>query len=41
MLLEVQCEVSTVSAGPLCFLKSAVNAAIDQEILEHIMLPSG
>ncbi len=41
MLLEVQCEVSTVSdamssagVGPLCFLKSTVNAAIYQEILE-------
>ncbi len=50
MLLEVQCEVSTVSddlaamssagVGPLCFLKSTVNAAIYQEILEHFMLPS-
>ncbi len=45
MLLEVQCEVSTVSddlgsmssagVGPLCFLKCTVNAAIYQEILEH------
>ncbi len=26
--------------GPLCFLKSTVNAAIYQEILEHFMLPS-
>ncbi len=51
MFLEVQCEVSTVgddlgchviSAGvaPLCFLKSTVNAAIYQDILEHFMLPS-
>ncbi len=47
MLLEVQCEVSTVRAamlsagvGPLCFLKSTVNVAIYQEILEHFMLPS-
>ncbi len=50
MLLEVQCEVSTVSddlgchviccVGPLCFLKSTVNAAIYQEILVHFMLPS-
>ncbi len=51
MLLEVQCEVSTVSdnlgchvicwcCGPLCFLKSTVNAAIYQEMLEHFMLPS-
>ncbi len=50
MLLEVQCEISTVSddlgsyvisgVGPLCFLRSTVNAAIYQEILEHFMLPS-
>ncbi len=50
MLLEVQCEFSTVSdhlaamssagVGPLCFLKSTVNAAIYQDILEHFMLPS-
>ncbi len=55
MLLEVQCEVSTVSTiitvmiwaaisiagfGPLCFLKSTVNAAIYQDILEHFMLLS-
>ncbi len=50
MLLEVQCEVSPVSddwaamssagVGPLCFLKSTVNAAIYQETLEHFMLPS-
>ncbi len=26
--------------GPLCFLKSTVNAAIYEEILEHFMLPS-
>ncbi len=49
-MLEVQCEVSTVSDdlgcnasagdGPLCFLKSTVNTAIYQEILEHFMLPS-
>ncbi len=46
MLLEVQCEVSTVSdglgchvicwCGPLCFLKSTVNA----DIYQHFMLPS-
>ncbi len=50
MLLEVQCEVSTVSddlgchvicwVGPLCFMKSTVNTAIYQYILEHFMLPS-
>ncbi len=50
MLFEVQCEVSTVSddlgcmssagVGPLCFLKSTVNAAIYQEMLGPFMLPS-
>ncbi len=50
MLLEVQCEVSEVrddlgavtsaGVGPLCFIKSRVNAAVYQEILEHFMLPS-
>ncbi len=50
MLLEVQCEVSTVSDDLGChvicwcwstvFSKSTVNAAIYQEILEHFMLPS-
>ncbi len=49
MLLEVQCDVFTVSddlgcmssagVGSLCFLKSTVNAAINQDILEHFMLP--
>ncbi len=32
--------MSSAGAGPLCFLKSTVNAAIYQEILEHFMLPS-
>ncbi len=46
MLFEVQCEVSTVSDDLVChficwcFLKSTVNAAIYQEILEHFMLAS-
>ncbi len=46
MLLEVQWEVSTVCdnlgchVGPQCFLKSTVNTAIYQEMLEHSMLPS-
>ncbi len=50
MLLEVQCEVSTVSDDLGChvicwcwstvFSESTVNAAIYQEILEHSMLPS-
>ncbi len=32
--------MSSDGVGPLCFLKSIVNAAIYQEILEHIMLSS-
>ncbi len=32
--------MSSTGVGPLCFLKSTVNAAIYQEILEHFMLPS-
>ncbi len=32
--------MSSAGVGPLCFLKSTVNAAIYQEILEHFMLPS-
>ncbi len=44
MLLEVQCEVYTVSdiamssagVGPLCFLKSTVNAAIHKEHLRAL-----
>ncbi len=32
--------MSSIGVGPLCFLKSTVNAAIYQEILEHFMLPS-
>ncbi len=31
---------SSAGVGPLCFLKSTVNAAIYQDILEHFMLPS-
>ncbi len=31
--------MSSAGVGPLCFLKSSVNAAIYQEILEHFMLP--
>ncbi len=31
---------SSAGVGPLCFLKSTVNAGIYQEILEHFMLPS-
>ncbi len=32
--------ISSAGVGPLCFLKSTVNADIYQEILEHFMLPS-
>ncbi len=32
--------MSSAGVGPLCFLKSTVNAAIYQEILELFMLPS-
>ncbi len=32
--------LSSAGVGPLCFLKSTVNAAIYQKILEHFMLPS-
>ncbi len=32
--------ISSAGVGPLCFLKSTVNAAIYQDILEHFMLPS-
>ncbi|KAI3353584.1 hypothetical protein L3Q82_020112 [Scortum barcoo] len=32
--------MASAGVGPLCFLKSTVNAAIYQETLEHFMLPS-
>ncbi len=32
--------MSSAGVGLLCFLKSTVNSAIYQEILEHLMLPS-
>ncbi len=32
--------VTSAGVGPLCFIKSNVNAAVYQEILEHFMLPS-
>ncbi len=32
--------MSSAGVGPLCFMKSTVNAAINQEILEHLILPS-
>ncbi len=32
--------VTSAGVSPLCFIKSKVNAAIYQEILEHFMLPT-
>ncbi len=32
--------MSSAGVGPLCLLKSTVNAAVYQELLEHFMLPS-
>ncbi len=32
--------MSSAGVGPLCFMKSTVNTAIYQDILEHFMLPS-
>ncbi|KAI4796698.1 hypothetical protein KUCAC02_026807 [Chaenocephalus aceratus] len=32
--------MSSAAVGPLCFLKSKVNAAVNQDISEHFMLPS-
>ncbi len=32
--------MTSAGVGPLCFIKSKVNAAVYQEILEHFMLPS-
>ncbi len=32
--------MSSAGVGPLCFLKSTVNAAIYQDIFDHFMLPS-
>ncbi len=32
--------VMSAGVGPLCFIKSKVNAAVYQEIFEHFMLPS-
>ncbi len=36
----ISAAMSAAGVGPLCFLKSAVNVAIYQDILEHFMLPS-
>ncbi len=38
--LMIWAAMSSAGVGPLCFLKSTVNPAIYQEILEHFMLPS-
>ncbi len=32
--------MSSAAVGPLCFMKSTVNVAIYQDILEHFMLSS-
>ena len=32
--------MSSAGVGPLCFIKSKVNAAVYQDILKHFMLPS-
>ena len=32
--------MSAAGVGPLCFIKSRVNASVYQEMLEHFMLPS-
>ncbi len=32
--------MSSAGVGPLCFLRSKVNTAIYQEVLEHFMLPA-
>ena len=31
--------MSSAGVGPLCLIKSRVNAAVYQEVLEHFMLP--
>ncbi len=33
-------DVTSAGVGPLCIIKSKVNAAICQKILEHFMIPS-
>ncbi len=32
--------MSSAGVGPLCFLRSKVNTAVYQEVLEHFMLPA-
>ncbi|KAI2649396.1 Transposable element Tcb2 transposase [Labeo rohita] len=36
----VWCAMSSAGVGPLCFLRSKVNAAVYQDVLEHFMLPA-
>ncbi len=38
--LTIWADMSSAGIRPLCFLKSTVNAAMYQDILEHFMLPS-
>ncbi len=38
--VKIWAAMSSAGVGPLCFLKSTVNTAIYQDILEHFMLPS-
>ncbi len=33
-------DMSSAGVGPLCFLRSKVNTAVYQEVLEHFMLPA-
>ncbi len=37
---RIQAAVTSAGVGPLCFIKSKVNSAVYQEILEHFMLTS-
>ncbi len=39
-IVMIWAAMSSAGVGPLCFLKSTVNAAIYQDILEHFKLPS-
>ncbi len=39
-LMMIWATMSSAGVGPLCFLKSTVNADIYQDILQHFMLPS-
>ena len=37
---KIKTLMSSAGVGPLCFLRSRVNAAVYQEVLEHFMLPA-